>query len=49
MYIAVNMRVARVDLMRAIRFAIRKETLIDMIKALSIRTDFEDFQVYYVS
>lgn len=49
MYIAVNMRMARVDLARALRFAIRKETLVDMIKALNRREDYQDFQVYYIS
>lgn len=49
MYIAVNMRIARVDLARALRFAIRKETLIDIIKELNRRENWEDYQVYYVS
>lgn len=49
MYVAVNMEIARVDLARAIRFAIRKETMIDLIKALSRRSDYKNFQVYYIS
>lgn len=49
MYIAINMKIAHVDLQRALRFAIRKENLIDMICAINQRPEWEEYRVYYIS
>ena len=49
MYIAVNMQLAHYNLQRALKFAIRKEDLIDIIWAINQRPDWEDYQVYYIS
>lgn len=48
MYIAINMSVAHYDLQRALRFALRAETLIDIILEVNKREDWKDFNIYYV-
>lgn len=49
MYIAVNMTVAHYDLQRALRFAIRREDLTDIIWAVNQKPDWQNYQIYYVS
>lgn len=48
MYVAINLKLFRVNPQRAIQWAIRKETLIDIVKSVSLSEDWQDYTILYV-
>lgn len=48
MYIAINRKVFRENPVRALRFAIRRETVFDILMAVSNHADSEQYTIIYV-
>ena len=48
MYIAINLRLFRVYPVRALQFAIRKNTLVDILKAVCSLDEYQDYTIVYI-
>lgn len=48
MYIAIDMEVFKINPIRALKFAIRRETLLDILLDVEREKNSEKYKIYYV-
>lgn len=48
MYIAINRKLLRINPVKALRFAIRRETVLDILMEVSKKENSEDYTIIYV-